>query len=232
MVMPNCRIGKCTLGVIPRTIVIIDNFLPLGEIIKLRKLGTDLIEIRVDGFNKDIDKICDYIKKVNKITSIPMVGTIRENEWTKKDRISLFAKIIPLVDAIDIEIDASIGKQVIKMAAGKTVIVSEHDFSGTPKNADLLRIVKKASNLGCDIVKIAAMARSREDVVRLLEFTHQCKKPIVAFSMGELGTISRVASMLFGSLYTYGFVKKANAPGQLHISELTQELRRFYPEMK
>ena len=230
--MRHCRIGKCTLGTIPRTIVIVDDFLPLGEIKKLKDLGTDLIEMRVDGFNKDIDEICNYIKKVKKSVSMPMVGTIRENEWTKKDRISIFAKIIPLVDAIDIEIDASIGKQVIKMAAGKTVIVSEHDFSGTPKNADLVRIVKKASNLGCHIVKIAAMARSREDVVRLLEFTHHCKKPIVAFSMGDVGAISRVASMLFGSLYTYGFVKKANAPGQLHISELTQELRRFYPEIK
>jgi 3-dehydroquinate dehydratase I len=226
------RIGKCELGAVPRSLAIVDDFFPMHDIKKLKKLGADLLEIRVDGFDGDIDAICDYIIKIKKTVSLPLIGTIRENKRTKDERIGYFTKIIPLVDAIDIEIDAPIGKQIIKMAKGKTVIVSEHDFSGTPSNANLRRIVKKAFSLGCHIVKIAAMASCREDVARLLAFTRECKKPIVAFSMGEHGSISRVLSPLFGSLYTYGFVKKANAPGQLHIGKLIEQLRCFYPELR
>jgi 3-dehydroquinate dehydratase I len=230
--MSALRIGKCELGTVPRSLAIVDEFFTMHDIKRLKKIGTDLLEIRVDGFDKDIDAVCDYIVKIRKAVSLPLIGTIRENKRTKVDRIGYFAKIIPLVDAIDIEIDAPIGKQVIKMAKGKTVIVSEHAFSGTPSDANLRRIVKKASGLGCNIVKIAAMANCREDVARLLSFTRECKKPIVAFSMGEHGSISRVLSPLFGSLYTYGFVKKANAPGQLPIGKLIEQMRCFYPELQ
>jgi 3-dehydroquinate dehydratase-1 len=230
--MSTCHIGSCKLGVLPRTAAIIDNFLPIREIETLKRIGTDLLEIRVDGFPQHIDNVCNFIAKVKKAAPLPLIGTIRENKRTKSDRIVLFSKVIPLVDAIDIEIDTPIAAHVIRMAAKKTIIVSEHDFSGTPDNAALSRIAKKASRLGCDIVKIAALARSREDVVRLLAFTHSCTIPIVAFSMGEYGSISRVLSMMFGSLYSYGFIKKANAPGQIHIRKLIEEVRRYYPELK
>jgi 3-dehydroquinate dehydratase I len=230
--MSPCRIGKCTLGIMPRTAAIVDHPLPMHEIKKLKELGTDMLEVRVDGFDMDIDAIGDYLKKVKKNFDLPLIGTIRENARTKGKRPGMFSKLIPLVDAIDVEIDAPIAAHVIRMAAKKTVIVSEHDFSGTPSNAELGRIVKKASGLGCTIVKIAALARCREDVVRLLEFTHGCRMPIVAFSMGELGSISRVLSMLFGSLYSYGFVKAANAPGQMPIRALIEEVRRYYPDLR
>jgi 3-dehydroquinate dehydratase-1 len=228
------RIGRCELGLVPRTAAIVDDFFSLRDIAKLKKLGVDLLEIRVDGFDKDIDVVCEYLLKIKKTGSIPLIGTIRENDRTRADRGGMFERIIPLVDAVDIEIEAAIAPQVVKMAKakGKTAIVSIHDFSGTPSDAKLQRIVKTAFEFGCHIVKIAVLANCREDAVRLLKFTRECKKPIVAFSMGEYGAISRVMSMLFGSLYTYGYVKKANAPGQLPIGELIGMLRRFFPEMR
>ncbi len=233
--MSKCRIGSCSLGAVPAAAAIIDGPLPLTEMKKLKSIGTDLLEIRVDGFREDIDTVCDYIAGVKKTIGLPLIGTIRENPRNKDNRIDLFRRIIPLVDAIDIEIDAPINSAVIAMASKKTIIVSEHDFSGTPDKAALCRIVKKASGLtsglGCHIVKIAALARNREDVVRLLEFTNGCATPIVAFSMGQYGSISRVLSMFFGSLYSYGFVKKANAPGQIHIRKLIEEMRRYYPQL-
>jgi 3-dehydroquinate dehydratase I len=226
------QIGSCTLGAIPRTLAIIDDTLPMQEIKKLKEIGVDLFEIRIDSFNDSIETILKYAAKVKDTVSIPLIGTIRENAWTKKNRLELFAKVIPSVDAIDIEIDADIAKPVIEMAAKakKTIIVSEHDFNGTPTDAELDKIVRKAAGLGCDIVKIAALARSKSDVVRLLECIHRSKTPIVGFSMGEYGAISRVLSMFFGSLYSYGYVKKANAPGQIQIGKLIEEIRKYYPD--
>jgi 3-dehydroquinate dehydratase I len=228
--MKAIKIGACTLGKAPRTLAIIDELLPLPEIKKLKAMGTDLLEIRFDSFPCGIDESCAYVAKVRKSVSLPMLGTIRENARNKKNRLEWFAKAIALVDAVDIEVDAEIAKQIIKMAAKKTIIVSEHDFKGTPSNARLDRMVKQARDLGCHIFKIAAMANSTNDVVRLLEFINKCKTPVVGFSMGELGAISRVLSMFFGSLYSYGYVKKANAPGQIQIGTLIEEVRKYYPD--
>jgi 3-dehydroquinate dehydratase I len=228
--MTNILIGSCKLGAIPRVAAIIDSFLPIEKIMELKSIGTDLLEIRVDCFEEPIDKVCGYMVNVKRNCGLPLIGTIRENERTKSNRIDLFAKIIPVVDSIDVEIDAAIAPQVIDMAAGKTIIVSEHNYNFTPDMDGLIDIVERAAVLGGHIVKIAAMAHNRADVIRMLQFINGCKMPVVAFSMGESGSISRVMSMLFGSLYSYGFVTNANAPGQLGIEKLVEEMRLYFPE--
>jgi 3-dehydroquinate dehydratase-1 len=50
--------------------------------------------------------------------------------------------------------------------------------------------------------------------------------------MGEYGTIARVLAPVFGSLFTYGYVTKSVAPGQLPVGKLIEELRLFYPAYK
>jgi 3-dehydroquinate dehydratase I len=226
-----CSIGSCKLGAVPRAVAIIDGPLALDKIKTIEELGADMLEVRVDCFEDGIDGVCEYIASTRRACSLPLIGTIRETARTRNNRSALFAKIIPLVDAVDIEIAAAIAPAIIAMSAGKTVIVSEHDFERTPGSAELEAIARRAAALGGHIVKIAAMAHDREDVVRLLEFTHRCPLPAVAFSMGEYGAISRVMSMLFGSLFSYGYVTKANAPGQLPLNKLVEELRMYYPEV-
>jgi 3-dehydroquinate dehydratase, type I len=215
----------------PRTVAIIDRTLGPDDILRLQKIGTDILEIRVDSFNQNIQSTCAYIAEIKKACSLPLIGTIRENTGNSDKRLDYFKGIIPLVDAIDIELNSAIVGQVIAMAGDKTIIVSEHDFKRTPDIAQLKEIVDKATSLGGTIVKIAAFAHNQEDVVRLLRFIDQCEENIVAFSMGEYGTISRVLSMLFGSLFSYGFITHANAPGQLSIEKLIEECRLFFPEM-
>jgi 3-dehydroquinate dehydratase-1 len=229
--MQKCFIGNCELGSRPRTVAIIDRPLWIEDIIRLEKIGTDILEIRVDSFTQDIQKTRAFIEDVKKVCSLPLIGTIRENTNTVDKRLEYFKTILPLVDAIDIELNGEISSQVIALAQGKTIIVSEHDFAGTPETARLHEMVQKAVALGANIVKIAVLAATREDVVRLLKFVDECEENIVAFSMGEYGTVSRVLSMLFGSLFSYGFVTHANAPGQLSIEKLIEECRLYFPEM-
>lgn len=227
--MPKCSIGSCELGSVPRTVAIIDRTLWIEDIVKLQEIGTDILEIRVDTFTQDIKAICSFINEIKKACSLPLIGTIRENTGNLEKRLDFFKSIIPLVDAVDIELDSPINSEVIAMAKGRTIIISEHDFQGTPDDGKLNAIVEKAVSRGCHIVKIAVMAHNQDDVVRLLQFIHCCKANIVAFSMGEYGAVSRVLSMLFGSLFTYGYVTHANAPGQLSINKLIEELRLYYP---
>jgi 3-dehydroquinate dehydratase I len=229
--MQKCFIGNCELGSRPRTVAIIDRPLWTEDLVRLEKIGTDILEIRVDSFTQDIQKTVAFIEDVKKACSLPLIGTIRENTNTVDKRLEYFKTIIPLVDAIDIELNGEISSQVIALAKGKAIIASEHDFTGTPETAQLHEMVKTAMALGANIVKIAVLAKSREDVVRLLKFVDACEGNIVAFSMGEYGTVSRVLSMLFGSLFSYGFVTHANAPGQLSIEKLIEECRLYFPEM-
>jgi 3-dehydroquinate dehydratase I len=229
--MKPLTIGPVTLGEIPRVVAIIDEFMDMHRIAELKKSGVDILEIRFDLINADIPSLCVYVDKIKKTTGFPCIGTIRETEENRETRMDMFKAVIPFVDAVDVEIDASINRQVIAHAAGKTVIVSEHDFEKTPDNAHLEGIVDKAYALGADIVKIAAMAHSRYDVARLLSFASACDKPLVVIAMGAWGSVSRVLAPVFGSLFTYGFLNKSVAPGQLSIGKLVEELRRYYPAL-
>jgi 3-dehydroquinate dehydratase type I len=87
-------------------------------------------------------------------------------------------------------------------------------------------IVDRALSQGADIVKIATIARNEEDAWRLLRFARKCTVPIVAFAMGEEGAFSRVKACEYKSLFTYGYITKAVAPGQLSALELLREIKK------
>jgi 3-dehydroquinate dehydratase I len=158
-----------------------------------------------------------------------MIGTVRENDYTRATRSDIFKAIIPFVDSVDIELGTGISDAVLSAAAGKTIIVSEHDFASTPDTAALQSMADRAKKQGADIFKIAAMANSRDDVVRLLQFTYMCDVPMVSIAMGPLGTVSRVIAPLFGSLFTYGYLTKPVAPGQLPVAKLVEEMKLYFP---
>ena len=114
--------------------------------------------------------------------------------------------------------------------SGKTVIVSEHNFEITPLNDELSQIIAIAKNLGADIIKIAAMANSREDVTRLLDFTKSRSENLVTISMGDLGKQSRIDAFKYGSLFTYGFINEEVAPGQISLDEMVEKFKAQYPD--
>ena len=229
--MDPLKIGTVSLGTIPRVVAIIDEFLDTHHIAGLTKTGADILEIRFDLLGDEIPQLCVYVDKIKKTTGFPCIGTIRETDGNRHKRMDMIKAVIPFVDAVDIEIDASIARQVMAHAAAKTVIVSDHDFEKTPDASHLHGIVEKARDLGAHIVKIAAMAHSRHDVARLLSFAETCALPVVAIAMGDTGIVSRVAAPAFGSLFTYGYLRSAVAPGQLPVDKLVEEMRMLYPEM-
>jgi len=222
-------IGPVQLGQIPRVVAIIDEFIDMNHIKDLAKIGVDILEIRIDLLGCDIPSLCLFVDKIKKFTGFPCIATVRQTEQNRDKRLDIFKAVIPFVDAVDIEIDSSIAHQVIAHAQTKTIIVSDHDFDKTPDISHLESITAKADLFGAHIIKIATMARHQHDVVRLLEFTSICKRPLVTIAMGELGNITRVLAPVFGSLFTYGFVKKPVAPGQMQVSKLIEELRLYYP---
>jgi len=229
--MNTIKIGKMELGVIPRVVGIIDSPMPEARLKSFAERGVDIFEVRVDLFNKPIGKVIDYIKTVRKtVKNAPVIGTIRETDFNRADRAEWYMTLAPHVDCVDIELGIPEWRELLDGIMNPTVImVSEHDFSATPDMIGLGDIVKRAVSQGAEIVKIAAMANSVSDVTRLLRFTEECRTPIVSISMGDTGAVSRVIAPIFGSLFTYGYLRKPVVPGQLSAIKLVKALNEYFP---
>ena len=65
--------------------------------------------------------------------------------------------------------------------------------------------------------------------MRLMTFAYSCTyQPLVSISLGRAGTVSRILAPLFGSCLTYAYVDSPVAPGQLNVSQLREELKKFF----
>ena len=218
--------------------VILGKF-PIKDAVYAKKAGADMLELRLDQFKSiKLQYLTATIKEIKAKTRLPLIATMRSSSEEKflplrhqikeKERLNIIMGILPLVDLVDIELSArTIIKTVIFAAHSlhKKVIVSCHNFKKTPSFKELSAIDRKARQKGADIVKIAAFARSEEDVARLMVFTYISKiRPIVTIAMGKKGALSRLIAPIFGSRITYAAVTKKAAPGQLSLSSLKNKI--------
>ncbi len=217
-------------GTLPRVVAVVDQVLPIEKLIELGEEGVGILEFRFDLIDEPFSETLRYLAEVRRECRLPVIGTVRETESNRADRLGMFREILPLVDSVDIEIDARINREVIDAAGEKYVIVSVHDFERTPSLKELEKIVEISEGLGGTITKIAAMASGAEDVTRLLRFTEDHKDHnLVTIAMGAQGRVSRVIAPLFGSLFTYACIGEPVAPGQLQVGHLIEELQRYFP---
>ena len=196
---------------------------------RAKELGADILELRIDLLDSDVRQALQEIKK----TGLPVIITNRMKQeggaWkgSEEERIRTLISLLPDADAVDIELCAKDRDTVVTKArdAGKTVIISTHDFQKTPGNDVMKGIIKDSFAAGADIAKLAVMPNSLSDVLRLLDITLIAKGAVCTIAMGEKGTFSRVVAPVYGSVMTYGYVEKATVPGQLRIDELRQILK-------
>lgn len=221
------------------------------EIIKyikyINKLPIDIIEWRADFFLEDIIKdneksindIIDLSKDIKKITNKPILFTLRSDKEGGKIKNNSYDKIINIYktiienkcfDLIDLEIlnlkEKDI-KNIIKLSKEKNIktILSNHNFNKTPSKKYIVSLINKMIKLKCDIVKVAYMPKNKKDVIILLDAITEIKDfPIIAISMGKLGTITRI----FGSVMTFASAKSSSAPGQLEAMKLKYILDNIY----
>ncbi|MEW6592718.1 MAG: type I 3-dehydroquinate dehydratase [Candidatus Hadarchaeota archaeon] len=201
--------------------------------------GAGLIELRIDGLRGRTG--WERLLK-GKLPVIVTNMSKREGgffQGSDKERTEELMRGVELgASCIDLELSTPPGlrSQVIKNAKRKGVstIVSHHNFSGTPEPAQLLKIADKIAATGCDIVKIVAAAKDRKDALRMMDFIVQTQGrleiPVIAFSMGDTGIITRFIGPIFGSPLVYAAAGKRTAPGQLDVSATKALLRELMPE--
>lgn len=207
------------------------------EIAAARAQDMDIAELRIDRFIKKDTR--HALQTAALFKNIPVIATIRSSaeggEWhgSEKERLALFQKLASIVDALDIELSSQkILSGAIKAAHKNNAlaIVSFHDFAGTPPGGNLADIIKKAKVAGADIIKIATMVHTQEDVrvlTRLL-LDHPDEKLII-IGMGSLGAITRLAFPALGSLITFAAGREVTAPGQMGLHELVSVFRLLKP---
>jgi len=113
-------------------------------------------------------------------------------------------------------------------ASGTLLILSYHDFRGTPDVEALYARFSEAQALGGDVAKVAVMPRCEEDVLTLLAATIRARKtldlPLISISMGAWGALTRMFGWVFGSSVTFAVGQGVSAPGQLPIEDLNAVL--------
>lgn len=131
-----------------------------------------MAEIRLDRCPLGIDEI-EYLFSSS---DTPLVATCRvvddgDGTWEEAEE-KLTAAVEAGAAFLDLEIEApkEIGKRLRRACTeyGTTMIRSSHFFTGTPSDEVLRSTVEKCRKFGGEIVKIAAMAKSEEDVARVL----------------------------------------------------------------
>jgi len=231
------HLGKLSFDGIPRVAVPLTDATSQASLANARRLGVDIVEIRVDLFASfDIPYILAQAARFN---SFPTIATVRSKKeggsWSRseEERLEIFKALIPETDAIDIELSSpAILKKLVADArkAEKKVILSHHDFRATPSSLELDRIFKEAKAAGADIVKIAAAVSGAEDIQRLAAFTiEHARDQIITIGMGSEGSVSRLLFPGLGSLITFASLDRETASGQLDFETTSSLLRKIYP---
>jgi len=204
----------------------------------LTRSSYDLVELRVDHLTAvdDPEKVREAVAAVRAALpdDVPVLFTFRtkqeggDRDITPDEYGDLLVRTIRdgVVDAVDVEMytQPDVLESVVETAhhAGVAVVMSSHDFAGTPPRAEMLSRLLQQQEHGADVVKLAVMPSTPADVLALLAATDDFRSgaglvPAVTMSMGPLGAASRLVGETFGSCLTFAAATAdgASAPGQL-----------------
>lgn len=200
-----------------------------------RSERADLVEIRLDlwgnFFREDmLEKMARFREKIG----IPMLVSFRGGHpypawWQPAHWRALTSAAL-----IDVEWSPKYPwREILRYVRqfNLALMISHHDYTGTPSEAKLLSVARAASAKKADIVKIATRVKTEAEVRTLLNVSARfgAKKRITVMGMGPLGTLSRQIAPIFQSCLVYGFIGTPTANGQLPYRELLERMRTLYP---
>jgi 3-dehydroquinate dehydratase type I len=187
-------------------------------------------EIRLDY----LEEPAPDLQKLFRSLPGPVIATNRlaaeGGRWTgtEADRLALLTQALNLgVTCLDLELaaDPMFRREMMERRGKTKIILSWHDFTGTPDTARLEGVLDEMLASEADVVKLVATAREPADNLRMLSLIPRAKaagKDVIAFCMGPWGKWSRIAAPLLGSWLTFAPFSKqgASAPGQLTVNDL------------
>jgi 3-dehydroquinate dehydratase I len=190
--------------------------------------SSDFAEIRLDFLKPNQIPFCLTLVRKHLKRCICTLRPISEGgrfQGTENERISIL-KLVAEFEPYLLDIEYNTIKKnhgLQKYLRSASILVSWHDFKKTPSDQILRDTLQKMSKFSNN-VKIVTTANTIEDAIRVLSLykIHTRNIRLVAFSMGDLGRISRILCLQLGSPYTYVSLGKAVAPGQFSLKEIKQ----------
>ena len=187
-------------------------------------------EVRLDY----LEEPAPDLQKLFRSLPGPVIATNRRfaeggrRQSDEAGRLALLTQALNLgVTCLDVELAADAGfRREVWAGRGKTrLILSWHDFAGTPDAARLEAVLDEMLASEADVVKLVALANDPADNLRMLSLIPRAKaagKDVIAFCMGPWGKWSRLAAPLLGGWLTFAPFSKqgASAPGQLTVNDL------------
>ncbi len=216
----------------PRVCVVItakDTAEALRRLTDVAAQGPDLIEIRFDYMESPGDPGI-----IRDSTDLSLIATNRRKDqgghstMSEPDRVAVILEAVEAgFEYADLELNTpkldELGSRV--KALGGSLVISHHDFEGTPSAEELRETMSRMVERGADICKIIGTAQSPGDnLVYLGLFGAPREGGLVCFGMGRDGILSRVLSPLVGGEFTYAssHAGGGSAPGQLTLAEMRE----------
>jgi 3-dehydroquinate dehydratase / shikimate dehydrogenase len=128
--------------------------------------------------------------------------------------------------AVDAELGSECARQLL--AQGAPVVLSHHDFTAMPDEAELAELTKRMLDASPLAMKLVPTARNIGDAARMLAWVAASEAggpKRIGFAMGASGTCSRILTIAFGAPITYASFGASVAPGQVGIDELLEVYR-------
>jgi len=200
----------------------------------LRALGrtslvADAVEVRVDALLAGKVSV-ETIEAALRRRKHPVLITLRipaeggRRVWKVKERRELFLRLLPLAEAIDVELaTASAMRGPIEEArrAGKTVVLSAHAIKRPAAAAQFAKWVGQYEDRPGTILKVAALIRSWRDLQQLAALlVNRPEWPVAVMGLGPFAAQSRSALTALGSRLVYGWLDAPAAPGQPSAAEV------------
>lgn len=208
------------------------------EIARQSQMHADVIEIRLDSLaDPEIDPFVKYL-------DVPLLFTNRP-EWEggsfrgpEAKRVELLIRAAQQDCAlVDLELKTAPELRgelldILLQHPDTGLIISWHDFAGTPADDELTEILVQQMESGAHIGKIVTTPKDFKDVLRVLNLLVTAAEnnfPLIAFCMGEVGRISRLATIKLGGYMTYAAPDggRETAPGQIPLTVLRDMLIRL-----
>jgi len=189
----------------------------------------DLAEIRIDLLDLSESQLEKIFSKHDNL-----IATYRTE---KSEYEKMYSVLLPAMESgcayVDLDVDIPViwREKIVKRAKGlkKKLIISYHNFVETPQTEKLDEYIEKMFHCGADIVKVACTANSSQDCSRMMSLNKK-HKDLIAFSMGDLGVITRYAAPTMGAPFTYAAIPgKETAPGQADYYAIEEFLNKYLP---
>jgi 3-dehydroquinate dehydratase type I len=209
-----------------------NNYEALIKLAEAEEALADMIEIRLDVMETfDLEEIIRAASKPIMVT-YRSKGQGGEGSADYGTRISYLINAIEAgADFVDVEfsLPSEFRHELFQVQGASRLIISNHLLNGTPSREKLEGTLRKMAATGADIVKIITQAGTPQDNLRVLNLIPLAKNlgiKIIAFCMGHMGRISRIASPLMGGYLTFASLEtgEESASGQISIMEIKKIL--------